>query len=179
MKNEKGMTYIMLLIMIVLIILMIVGVFYFLQKKYIEGEIENVKTDMLLIQGNIKLLSEKNVAKKEDATLQGRKVSENKDDEKVKQLLQKGIIEEQEENFAEYYILEEQQLRDMGLDTVNLKEGNYFIVNYKTDEVITTNPIRVDKNEYYKLSELKLLQDEKNNQINKDEIQNVEENKEE
>lgn len=160
MKNEKGMTYIMLLVVIVLIIIGIVGITYFVQKKYEESQVENIRTDMLLIQGKIRVLSEKTTAKKEDATLQGRKVSENKEEEKVKQLLDKQIITEQEEHFEDYYILEEQQLKDMGLDTIILQEGNYFIVNYKTDEVITTKPVKVNKEEYYKLSQLKEVQEE-------------------
>lgn len=179
MKNEKGMTYIMLLIVIVLIILVIVGVTYFVQKKYQEESVEDIRTDMLLIQGKIKVLAEKNTAKKEDATLQGRKVSDNKEDEKIKILLEKQVITEQEEHFADYYILEEQQLKDMGLENIKIKDDNYFIVNYKTDEVITTKPIEINHEEYYKLSQLKEIPKEstqpQNGEVSNEQTQNVEE----
>lgn len=179
MKNEKGMTYIMLLIVMVLIILVIVGVTYFVQKKYQESQIEDVRTDMLLIQGKIKVLAEKTTAKKDDATLQGRKVSDNVEDEKVKSLLEKQVITEQEEHFADYYILEEEQLKQMGLENIKLKDGNYFIVNYKTDEVITTKPVEINHEVYYKLSQLKEVEKEKaqtqNGEVSNEQTQNVEE----
>ena len=76
---------------------------------------------------------------------------------------------EQEENFDSYYILQEQDLQEMGLSGIYFKRDNFYIVNYKTLEIIWTQGIKIGGKEYYKLSELEALEKEKNKVIEENE----------
>ena len=94
-------------------------------------------------------------------------MSDNLEDKKIKELLEKGIISQDEGQFSKYYILEKVNLEEIGLESINLENG-YFIVNYYTYEVIYSEGVEIDGNVYYKLSEIqeKTNEDENNNEIN-------------
>ena len=114
---------------------------------------KNYETDMLLIQGKIKVISQESTIQKNEELLQGKKLSENLENEEIKKLLQNKIISEEESDFTKYYILEKTDLEELGLSSIELTEG-YYIVNYETYEVIYTSGVKIDNNYYYKLSEL-------------------------
>ena len=156
MKNQKGMGQIMLILCVIVIIAIIVGIIYFLTTKLQEEKKQNYETDMLLIQGRIKIIAQEATIQKKDELLKGRKLEENTEEEKIKKLLENNIISKEEENFSKYYILEKQTLEEMGLSNINLNNG-YYIVNYETDEIIYSKVIKIEQNTYYKLSELKEL----------------------
>ena len=114
---------------------------------------KNYETDMLLIQGKIKVISQESTIQKNEELLKGKKLSENLENEEIKKLLQNKIISEEESDFTKYYILEKTDLEELGLSSIELTEG-YYIVNYETYEVIYTSGVKIDNNYYYKLSEL-------------------------
>ena len=114
---------------------------------------KNYETDMLLIQGKIKVISQESTIQKKEEILQGKKLSENLEDEEIKKLLQNNIISTEESDFTKYYILEKTDLEELGLSSIELTEG-YYIVNYETYEVIYSSGVKIDNNNYYKLSEL-------------------------
>lgn len=154
MKNQRGMGHLMLILWIVVIILAIGSILYLAKEKVEEETIQTYETDMLLIQGKTKVLSQEATIQKKDELLKGRKIEESLEEEEIKNLLEKQIISQEEPDFSKYYILEKANLEEMGLDTIQLKEG-YYIVNYDTDEIIYAKGIKVGDKIYYKLSELK------------------------
>lgn len=165
MKNQKGMGQIMLIFWLIIIIISIIGIIYFALSGLSKEQIETYETDMLLIQGKVKVISQEAVLQKNEEHLKGIKLSDNIEDKKVKELIEKQVISEQEPNFTKYYILEKENLEEIGLTDINLKNG-FYIVNYDTDEIIYSEGIRIGENTYYKLSELK--QQKENNMQNEE-----------
>lgn len=159
MKNQKGMGYIMLILCITIIIIVVAGIIYFFLMQFQKQVLETYETDMLLIQGKVKVLSEDAVIAKKEELLVGKKITEALETQEVKKLLEAGIISQEEPNFEKYYVLEKSNLEQMGLNTIRLKKG-YYIVNYDTDEIIYTEGIKDGNNIYYKLSELEKMKDE-------------------
>ena len=168
MRSQKGMGHLMLIICIVIILIFIVGIIYVVKETIEKEKLETYQTNMLLIQGKVKVISNEATIKKSEEHLKGRKVEEAIEEEQIKTLLEKNIISQEEAGFSKYYILEQEHLDEIGLNNIELKEG-YFIVNYDTDEIIYSNGIKVGKDIYYKLSELKELKE-----LNKQE-ENIEE----
>lgn len=155
MREEKGMTYLTLLIVLVILAIVIVAIVFFIKGEYQQETIEDRKTNLLLVEGKVTMLEEMVVAKREGATYIGKKVADNKENEKIKTLLEKGIIAEEEENFDSYYLLEKEDLDALGLSQLELKEGEAYVVNYKTGEVMMTVPVTIENTEYYTLSSIR------------------------
>ncbi len=107
---------------------------------------------MLLVQGKIKVIGQENEMNKEENPLKGIKVSENLEDEKVKSLTENKVINTEDENFEEYYIINSETLNELNLQD-NLK-GEYYIVNYKTYEIIYSKGIEIEKEMHYTLTEI-------------------------
>lgn len=142
------------IIFIVLIILVVMGIVsYFVKNQYDDEKIETVKTDMLLIEGKIKIVAEKVRIKEKGADYIGTKVSDMSEDGSIKSLQEKGIIDlnSKEHN---YYVIDKSNLEELGLQTIDLQNG-YCIVDYMTNEIIYTNGVE-DKygNVLYTLSEI-------------------------
>ena len=154
MKNQKGMGHLMLILCIVIMILAIGSILYFAKEKVDEETIQTYETDMLLIQGKVKVLSQESTIQKKEELLKGRKIEECLEEVEIKTLLEKQIISQEEADFSKYYVLEKANLEEMGLNNIQLKEG-YYIVNYDTDEIIYAKGIKIGDKIYYKLSELK------------------------
>ena len=67
MKEEKGLTYIGMVFLIILIAILVFGAIYFFRIEQWKADLENVKTDMLLIQAKVKNVSnEQTLEKKEN-----------------------------------------------------------------------------------------------------------------
>lgn len=154
MKKQEGMTYPMLILVLLLIVILIALGVMVLVNHLTDQKQETVRTNMLLTQAKIKVMKESSVAKKDESLLKGKKVSENLEEEKVKQMLEKQVISQEEEHFDRYYILDQAMLEEMGLTGILFKEGNYYIVNYDTFEIIWTQGIKIKGKTFYKLSEL-------------------------
>ena len=152
MKKEKGMTHITLVIWILIIIVIGYLGINFILKETERGKVENLKTDMLLVQGKIKVIEQENEMNKEENPLKGLKVSENLEDEKIKSLIENKVINAEDENFDKYYIINSETLNELKLQD-NLK-GEYYIVNYKTYEIIHSKGIEIEKEMHYNLTEI-------------------------
>lgn len=172
MKEQKGMGHITLFISMIIILMILGAIIYFAIFNIQETKIQNYETNMLLIKGKTKILSEESAIKNNEELLKGRKVSENLEDEQIKKMLEKEVISEEEENFSKYYILDDSNLEEMGLDSIKPNKG-YYIVNYESGEIIYTEGVKINKELYYKLSDIKQKEDEKDND---NEISNKEEN---
>ena len=157
MKNEKGMSLIMVVLSIILIVAAIIGVLYFAREEYIKYKLETLKTNMVTIQVKVKVLSEEVNAKKEGVSYIGQKLSENIEDEDVKNLIDKNIISQEDENYEEFYILNEEDLTKLKFSNSSIKK---VIVNYKTYEIIYVDGFKVNDSIYFKLSDFNSLNNE-------------------
>ena len=162
MKSQKGMGHLMLIICIAIILVFIIGIIYLVRETIKKEKVETYQTNMLLIQGKVKVISNEATIQKNEELLKGRKVTEAIEEEQIKKLLENNIISQEETSFSKYYILEQEHLDEIGLDNIKLKEV-YFIVKYDTDEIIYSNGIKVGKDIYYKLSELENLNKQEEN----------------
>lgn len=153
MKSEKAMSYKMLIICVLIISVLIITAGYFINNKVESEKITTYQTDMLLIQGKVKVLSQESTMQKNDEILKGEKLENKLDEEFVKRLLENQIINQGEENFNKYYVWNKETLKEVGLENIKLTDG-FYIVNYETDEVIYSEGIQVDDKTCYKLSEI-------------------------
>ena len=172
MKSEKAMSHITATIAIVIIAIIIaVGIRFILNEKQ-DNEVVNLFTDMLLVQGKVKVVSQENTMKKDERPLVGKKVSENLEDEKVKALLDAKVINEEEEDFENYYIIDSESISELNLP--NNLNGEYYIVNYETYEIVHTKGIEIDGKMYYTLTSLLKYEEEKELEKQKDDTTNSE-----
>ena len=160
MKSEKGLTFIAMIFIVILIALLVFGVVYFTRIQVSNEKLETLKTNMLLIQAKTNVIAQDVEMKVENATLKGMKLADMKEDEIIKSFLEKGVIDENSED-SDFYVLKDQDIKDLGLENVEIEDGSYYIVDYKKNDIITTNGFEAsDKNMYYKLSELENLNNE-------------------
>lgn len=157
MKDQKGMGHLTLILCIAIILGIIVGIIYVVKLGLQKEKLETYETNMLLIQGKVKVLSQEATIQKNEEFLKGKKVEDNLEIEEIKSLLENNVISQEENNFSKYYILDKSNLEDMGLNQINLQEG-YYIVNYDSDEIIYSKGIQIGSSIYYKLSEIQKAQ---------------------
>lgn len=153
MRKEYVKTYVKTLVIILVLAAIICGVGYFFKNEYDDEQFETMKTDMLLIEAKTKILAQRVKMKEKDVTYVGKKIEEAKEEEIIKTMQEKQVIN-LEEKKNKYYILEKEHLEELGL-TITLPEEGYYIVEYDKNEIIYTKGIE-DKNGniLYKLSEL-------------------------
>ena len=141
MKKERGITLIALTITIV-VMMIIAGITVNFGLDLIrEVKLQDLRTNMLLMQAKAKECVEEVSFQKANVTdeneiqtiknenLKGTKVEENSE---VQNLLQNtGKTEEA----LEYYYLTGQDLTDMGLKELTVEDYGYFVVGYNIDEI--------------------------------------------
>ncbi len=170
MKSQNGMGHLATIICIIIIFSTIFGFIFYAKNKFEQENKQNYETDMLLIQGKIKVISQEVAIKKTEELIKGKKLEENLENEEIMKLIEKDIISQEDTDFSKYYYLEKNDLDEIGLPNIKLESG-YYIVNYETYEVIYSKGIEIKDNIYYKLSELQALNEEENSQnINEEEI---------
>lgn len=184
MKKENGMSYITLIFWIVIIIVIFVMGIKMLLNETENREVENLTTEMLLLQGKIKVISQENEMKKEEHPLIGKKLNENLEDERVKNLIDNKVITEEE--LENYYIIDSQDLKTLNLE--DTLDGEYYIVNYKTYEIIYSKGMELHDEMHYTLTKLiehrdmieknieKINDDNTNQELINEEVVNIEQN---
>lgn len=154
MKKEekvKGITIVALTItVIVLIILASIGI-YTGTEIIKQANLQNINTNMMLIQAKTKTISEQAKFNKDTSNYKGTKVTEVTDNKEVEKLLSENKIEDSEN----CYLLLQNDLNEMGLEKV--KQDSGYIVNYETNEIIYVKGFENKDKTYYKLSEMKDL----------------------
>lgn len=154
MKKQKSLvvTYIKIFIVIAIIAVGIYIAIKFFNKEYSSEEYETIKTDMLLIQGQTEVLSQKVEIEDDDAEYIGTKLKDKKIDENIQNLIDKKIVDLDSDD-SNYYCLDNSNLEELGL---NIKTDNYFIVDYKKNDVIYIEGVENSEgNTVYKLSDMK------------------------
>lgn len=158
MKRGYIKTYLKMLFVILIIVGIVLGTIYILKDEYNHEKFETLKTDMLLIEGKIKIVGEKVNIKEKDAKYIGTSLTEIKDNEQVKKLQEKQIIDLESKEHI-YYALNSRHLEELGLNAIELRDGIY-IVDYKTNEIIYANGIEdANGNMLYKLSDMENIQE--------------------
>ena len=178
MKKRKSLaiTYIKILIVVAIIAAGIFGLVKLFTKEYNSEEFETIKTDMLSIQGKTEVIAQKVEIKEKGAKYIGTKLADKEIDESLQNLIDKEIIDLDSKK-SNYYCLDNSNLEELGLE--NVKTDNYYIVDYKKNDIIYINGIEdKDGNILYKLSDM----EQENNEDNESEENTTktdEQNKEE
>ncbi len=172
-KSEKGLSMILVIIVLAVIIFAIIETVIIIKKWTKKEELEDLTTVMLLIQARSKTYSDKEIMEEnadedDKAELIGTPIEDIEDNDKVKELIEKEIIDEDDD----YYLLNKKDLEK--LHVYDIKDSDIFLVSYDTEEVVYLNGIEKDGQIVYKLSEIK-----DNTEENKEEQKDTKEDKEE
>ena len=144
MEKQKGASIVIWIIGVILLAIVIVIAIHFMQEEINKNQQEDIKTEMLQVQAKAKIVLEKYNVDNNNG-LKGQKMEDKTLQEKY------GI--EQIEN---YYKWTKEILAELGLQETLLQEGEYYLVNYDTEEVIYSQGYKAENGEiYYKLSEIK------------------------
>lgn len=166
MQNNK---YKFLKLIIVFIIILVVGIFLFNigTKKMQERKTDDIKTDMLMIEGKIKSIKAESEISNNQEKYVGTKVSEANDTDVNNVMQQLQINQEELQN---YYILNKESFEKMGLAD-SIKDDDEYIVNYTNSDVIYVKGIKLNNEIKYKLSDI-IDKNENTNNINEKEENN-------
>lgn len=166
-KYEKGITLIALIVTIIVIIIL-AGITINVGTKTIQkAKLENLKTNMLLLQGKLKTYVEDakfqsvtsidnyKYEEGEDESKFGTKVEENTTiGDKAKKA---GITD-----FTDCYYFTNDQLENMGLKDIQESEGDYIVKydinNISVDIYYTLGYTHTDGKTYYKITDIEGLE---------------------
>lgn len=155
---------------LIVIILIATGIVVLGKRGFDKTKLQDLRTDMLLIQGKAKTYTE-NVSV-ETANLDKEKEEDNTKIAEVKDQKLKGtaldnceeIIKNEAkkagiEDTTDYYYLSQEDLNNMGIN-VEVKKDGYYLVkyNFEDTEVIYTKGYEYQDKIYYKLSDLKNIE---------------------
>ena len=115
-----------IIIMIILAGVTITGTYSLIKKS----QLENLKTDMLLIQAKTKTALEEYNFSKDETKLIGTKLEEA-DTEKVSKLNKAGITD-----ISNWYFLSQDDLNNMNLSDIRAKDGEYYFVKYDKENLV-------------------------------------------
>ena len=148
MKTRKGWlaAYIKIIILIAIIAAAIYGIYKVVSNSYNKEEIETVKTNLLLIQGQTEIIAQKVEIKEKDAKYIGTPIKEKAGDAKIQNLVNSNIIDLESKD-SNFYCLNNDNLKELGLDEIQTED--YYIVDYKKNDVIY-----VENDIVYRLSEM-------------------------
>lgn len=128
--NNRGITLMTLVITIIIMIILagvtITGTYSLIKKS----QLENLKTDMLLIQAKTKTALEEYNFSKDETKLIGTKLEEA-DTEKVSKLNKAGITD-----ISNWYFLSQDDLNNMNLSDIRVKDGEYYFVKYDKENLV-------------------------------------------
>ena len=149
MKNNKGITLIMLTVIIV-VLFILAGITIPMGTSMIKNaEIQSLNTNLLLIQARVEMNSEKNSF--DGTPLKGTKVTQNTAASTL--LTNVGITDNQDK----YYIWTQMELNEEHLSRIELKQNEFYLVNYEDGEIVNSIGVECEGRTYYKLSDVKEL----------------------
>ena len=149
MKENKGIALIALVIIIVALGIAIFAGVKYMQDFQNKQKNEDIKADMLAIQSVITNIKNKNTVDKENNSLVGTKLDlENNETEY--QITEKLKNELSTEESTELYILNKEELNNLGVKNVEINNTEFYIVDYNSEEIYYSLGI----NGKYKLSDM-------------------------
>ena len=129
------MGIIAIIISVLIIVGLVIFAYYFIIDTADEQKIEDIRANMLLIQGKCKILQETTKVNNNQDVLKGKKISDMQDDSIISDFINKNIIDSSK--LDKYYALSNEDLSGMELDIQN-EENSYYIVNYEDNTVFIT-----------------------------------------
>ncbi len=160
MKEENGLTILGTVILIVLITFIVFGVIYFFRIETEKESLENLKTDMLLVEVKVKNIMGEYLMDEKEELLIGTKLSDLKEQEDIKNFLEKKLFDENEKKKL-YYVLNQDDLKILELNQVTLPENSYYIVEYTEGKIYYTAGFTyTDGNTYYEIRDIENLKSE-------------------
>ena len=150
MNKENGMGIIAIIISVLIIVLIGIFAYNFIINSAEKQKIEDIRANMLLIQGKCKIIEETSKVNNNEDQLKGTKLSDMQDDSIISEFLNKNIIDVSKVD--KYYALSNDDLDSMELDIKN-EENSYYVVNYEENTVYITKGYRAENSEetLYKL----------------------------
>lgn len=150
MKSENGMGIIAIIISVLIIALIVFWAYRFFENTVDEQKIEDIRANMLLIQGKCKILQESTKINNNQDALKGTKISDMQNDGIISGFLKKNILDSTK--LDKYYALSDEDLSSMELDIKN-EENSYYIVNYEDNTVFITKGYTKDNSKeiFYQL----------------------------
>lgn len=155
MKNEKGISLIVLVLTVIVLAIITSITIEEIGGLMRKVRLENIGTDLLLVQAKAKVIAEKASFNDDESLLKGQQLDEITENDQIEKLKEDGIISESETNYDKYYIWNKQTVEELDLGITEMEDTDFFIVNYETEQVIY--PIgykHTDGNTYYKLTEI-------------------------
>lgn len=160
MKSQRGMSYITLIIILIILAFVIAITIHFSKVMIENNRFETYETDMLQIQGKVKILQQEAIMddNNEDKFV-GRKLKDYAEVEEVKKLIENKSVSTEGDDYDKYYIVDNIDLKSMKLENIRVDDG-FFVVNYNTEEVIYSEGVQKEDKTYYKLSDMKNIGNE-------------------
>lgn len=155
MKKESGLGMLGAVIAVIVIVVIIAIGITIANNSSDKSKDIDIKSDMVLIQGKVKLLKKESIAKADDSLIVGANLNQTGSDFIVNYFKTLGIIDEAD--YDKYYRIDDEALEVMKLDIKNQPESLY-LANYETGEVIITKGF----NGMYKLSDILKADEEEN-----------------
>jgi len=137
MKSEKGLTFIATIVLVVLIAIAVGVVVYFTKNEVKKEQSEGIKTQMLRVQARVQKISHDYTLDKKDEILVGTKLQDMKEEQSVKEFLDKELFNPDEKN-KKYYVLNQENINELELENVVLEDDTYYIVEYTASDVYYT-----------------------------------------
>lgn len=148
MKSQRGIALVALILVIV-----VIGIVVFIGFKYANNYIKNeekedIKSTMLTIQGKITNIQNKHIVD-ESNSLRGTKIDleNNQTEYNINEELKKSLLTIEN---PELYILNEDELNELGVKDIVINDTEFYVVEYNTKEVFYSLGV----NGKYKLSEM-------------------------
>ncbi len=160
MKSQKGLTLVGTIFFVLIIAFIVFGVVYYVRMHTTKEELEDIKTDLLLVQAKVKKISSDYILEKKEEILIGTKITDIKDEPAIQEFLNQNSIDIEEKD-KKYYAINQQNLDEMELPQVKLEEDAYYIGEYTDGEVYYTKGYELAGSSYYdidNIEELKLEQ---------------------
>lgn len=175
MKQERGLGSITTILLLIVIVAIVGVVLYVLGQQYRKETVETAKTEMLAVQGKVKMVARENVMDKEAHPLLGELLEGQEETDWVKNLLEEKKIPETKG----MYKVTQRELGILELNTIQLEEGEYFLVNYEQEEVYFYERQSNASYKWYQLTQLleaeETLQTTEENTIEEDKVEEAEE----
>ena len=156
MKSQKGLTLVGTIFFVLIIAFIVFGIVYYVRMQTTKEELEDMKTDLLLVQAKVKKISSDYILEKKDEILIGTKLTDIKAEPIIQEFLNNNSIDIEEKD-KKYYALNQQNLDEMGLPQVKLEENSYYIVEYTEGTVYYTKGYELAGSSYYDIDNIEGL----------------------
>lgn len=151
-KKSTGLSYLKVAIIIVLLIFLALFTTKRVKKYVKNEEWEDQKTKILLVEGKAKLIEDDMQIEKEGAQYVGIQFSENLENEYIAKILELSIVQNNEDELKDTYLITKNNINELELQDVELDENSFYIINYKKCDIIYIEDL--NNGIYYDISQI-------------------------